>query len=92
MLQSIFLVEPKVRLFYFLLEDFINAESKKDLEEYKFGVIYIKEKNLVVLKDEQELNKLFNYIPDNSNIELNTSRKLSDKQVKPINMKLITSK
>ena len=58
----------------------------------KFGIIYIKEKNLVVLKDEQELNKLFNYIPDNSNVELNTSRKLNDIQVKPINMKLITSK
>ena len=55
----------------------------------RFGIIYIKEENIVVTKDADELNKLFNYIPYDSNTYVDYSRELKDIPSKPIRMELL---
>ena len=73
----------------FPLEDYYKLDPDVKMEEYRFGIIYIKEENIVVTKDADELNKLFNYIPDDSNTFVDYSRELKDIPSKPIRMELI---
>ncbi len=73
----------------FPLEDYYKLDPDVKMEEYRFGIIYIKEENIVVTKDSDELNKLFNYIPDDSNTYVDYSRELKDISCKPIRMELL---
>ena len=73
----------------FPLEDYYKLDPDVKMEEYRFGIIYIKEENIVVTKDADELNKLFNYIPDDSNTYVDYSRELKDIPSKPIRMELL---
>ena len=73
----------------FPLEDYYKLDPDVKMEEYRFGIIYIKEENIVVTKDADELNKLFNYIHDDSNTYVDYSRELKDIPSKPIRMELI---
>ena len=50
----------------FPLEDYYKKDPNVKMEEYRFGIIYITEENIVVTKDKDELYKLFNYIPDDT--------------------------
>ena len=73
----------------FPLEDYYKLDPDVKMDEYRFGIIYIKEENIVVTKDENELNKLFNYIPDDINTFVDFSRELKDIPSKPIKMELV---
>ena len=57
------------------------------MDEYRFGIIYIKEDNIVVTKDKDELDKLFNYIPTEASFT--PLRDLKDVPSKPIKIELI---
>ena len=71
----------------FPLEDYYKKDPNVKMEEYRFGIIYITEENIVVTKDKDELYKLFNYIPDDTSFM--PFRKLKDVPSKPIRMELI---
>lgn len=71
----------------FPLEDYYKKDPNVKMEEYRFGIIYITEENIVVTKDKDELDKLFNYIPDDTSFM--PFRKLKDVPSKPIRMELI---
>ncbi len=71
----------------FPLEDYYKIDPYVKMEEYRFGIIYITEENIVVTKDKDELDKLFNYIPiDTSYMPF---RELKDVPSKPVRMELI---
>ena len=71
----------------FPLEDYYKKDPNVKMEEYRFGIIYITEENIVVTKDKDELDKLFNYIPDDTSFM--PFRELKDVPSKPIRMELI---
>ncbi len=71
----------------FPLEDYYKKNPDVKMEEYRFGIIYITEENIVVTKDKDELDKLFNYIPDDTSFM--PFRELKDVPSKPIRMELI---
>ena len=71
----------------FPLEDYYKKDPDVKMEEYRFGIIYITEENIVVTKDKDELDKLFNYIPDDTSFM--PFRELKDVPSKPIRMELI---
>lgn len=71
----------------FPLEDYYKKDPSEKMEEYRFGIIYITEENIVVTKDKDELDKLFNYIPDDTSFM--PFRKLKDVPSKPIRIELI---
>ena len=79
-------VAPNNKHIYYAMD---KLDTDVKMEEYRFGIIYIKEENIVVTKDADELNKLFNYIPDDSNTYVDYSRELKDIPSKPIRMELI---
>lgn len=71
----------------FPLEDYYKKDPDVKMEEYRFGIIYITEENIVVTKDKDKLDKLFNYIPtDTSYVPF---RELKDVPSKPVKMELI---
>lgn len=51
----------------FPLEDYRKIDPDIKMEEYKFGIIYINEDNMIIINDDEQLDTLFNYIPDESN-------------------------
>ena len=71
----------------FPLEDYYKKDPDVKMEEYRFGIIYITEENIVVTKDKDELDKLFNYIPTDTSYM--PFRELKDVPSKPIRMELI---
>ena len=71
----------------FPLEDYYKKDPDVKMEEYRFGIIYITEENIVVTKDKDELDKLFNYIPTDTSYM--PFRKLKDVPSKPVKMELI---
>ncbi len=71
----------------FPLEDYYKKDPNVKMEEYKFGIIYITEDNIVVTKDKDELDKLFNYIPTDTSYM--PFRELKDVPSKPVRMELI---
>ena len=71
----------------FPLEDYYKKDSDVKMDEYRFGIIYIKEDNIVVTKDKDELDKLFNYIPTEASFT--PLRDLKDVPSKPIKIELI---
>ena len=71
----------------FPLEDYYKKDPEVKMEEYRFGIIYIKEDNIVVTKDKDELDKLFNYIPTEASFT--PLRDLKDVPSKPIKIELI---
>ncbi len=73
----------------FPLEDYYKLDPDIKMDEYRFGIIYIREDDIVITKNEDELNKLFNYIPDDSNTYVDIFRELKDIPSKPIKMELI---
>ena len=73
----------------FPLEDYYKLDPEIKMEEYKFGIIYINKDDIVITKNEEELNKLFNYIPDDSNTYVDIFKKLKDIPTKPIKVELL---
>lgn len=71
----------------FPLEDYYKKDPDVKMEEYRFGIIYITEENIVVTKDKDELDKLFNYIPTDTSYM--PFRELKDVPSKPVRMELI---
>lgn len=71
----------------FPLEDYYKKDPDVKMEEYRFGIIYITEENIVVTKDKDELDKLFNYIPTDTSYM--PFRELKDLPSKPVRMELI---
>ncbi len=71
----------------FPLEDYYKKDPEVKMEEYRFGIIYIKEDNIVITKDKDELDKLFNYIPTEASFT--PLRDLKDVPSKPIKIELI---
>lgn len=71
----------------FPLEDYYKKDPDVKMEEYRFGIIYIKEENIVITKDKDELDKIFNSIPDDTTFM--PFRDLKDVPSKPIRMELI---
>ena len=71
----------------FPLEDYYKKDPEVKMEEYRFGIIYIREDNIVVTKDKDELDKLLNYIPTEASFT--PLRNLKDVPSKPIKIELI---
>ncbi len=73
----------------FPLEDYFKYEDPSKIEEYKMGIIYINGNDIKVLKDEKDINKLFNYIPNDSMSEYDINNELKDIQIKPIKLNIL---
>ena len=74
----------------FPLEDYYKKDPDCTMEEYKFGIIYIRGDEMVVIKNKEELDKMFNYIPDESNTSvLYTKDGVVPVSCKPVKVELL---
>lgn len=96
--EAIYYVQKQVFFFNFIennaaivrvfpLEDYYKKDPDLKMKEYRFGIIYIREENIIVTKDKEEIDKLFNFIPTDTSYK--PFRELKDVPSKPIKMELI---
>lgn len=97
--EATYYVEDKVFYFNFLkdnraivrvfpLEDYYKIDPDVKMKEYKFGIIYIKEKDEFQMED---INSAFDYIPDESNKNVIYTKDDTPVEigVKPVKMDLL---
>lgn len=98
--ESTYFVKDKVFYFNFMeedsaivrvfpLEDYYKIDPKIEMEEYKFGIIYIDGSELEKAKEEKDFDKLFNYIPDDSNTCFQYTKDIKEVSGKPVKVELI---
>ena len=85
-----FIENNKAIIRVFPLEDYYKKDPNVELEEYKFGIIYIDENSKVVIEDQEQLDTMFNYIPDEKNTSINyTKDGYSEVSIKPASVELL---
>jgi len=98
--EATYFVKDKVFYFNFLskkssivrvfpLKDYHKIDPNLNMDKYEIGIIYIKDNDIVVSKDEEELNKLLNYIPAEENNSINYNNEVQEISVKPIKVELL---
>ena len=98
--ESTYFVKDKVFLFNFLegdstivrvfpLEDYYKKDPNIEMEKYKFGIIYIDGDEIEKAKENPDFDRLFNYIPDDTNTSFTYTKEIKDVSSKPIKMQLI---
>lgn len=99
--EAIYYVKKQVFFFNFIennkaivrvfpLEDYYKKDPNIEMDEYRFGIIYIDNNSEVVIKDKEQLDTMFNYIPDENNTSVNyTKDGNTDVSVKPASVELL---
>ena len=87
-----FITDNRAIVRVFPMEDYYKLDPKGKMEEYRFGIIYIREEDKFEMED---ISTAFDYIPDESNTEviysnepisvsLKPARKLEEKEINSV--------
>ena len=84
-----FLSDDSAIVRVFPLEDYFKKDPECKMEEYKFGIVYIKGKEIIRAKEDKDFDRLFNYIPDDSVVDFEEIKAINEIPTKPVKVELI---